>query len=253
MAIGLPTSLPPVLLVGEPGLGKSWFLSRLGAILGLPFKRYSMAGATLAEGLQGSHPSWRNAQPGLVAKTLLAEPFANPVLFVDEIDKGIAHGYNSDPLRAFYALLDPSDSKSFTDEFLGFPVDASHVLWIMAANDADFLPAPIADRLTILHVPEPDAGQRARIAASIYAEANQLRQRFFDDEPGPVLLERLVGMTPPHHAQGPGRGDGARRSGRSSRSRRKRHRRARAVPDPRAHRLPSLKSPSIGTVKETET
>ena len=41
--IGLPASLPPVILVGGPGVGKSWFLSRLSSVLGLPFRRYSMS------------------------------------------------------------------------------------------------------------------------------------------------------------------------------------------------------------------
>ena len=194
--IGLPASLPPVLLVGGPGVGKSWFLSRLSSVLGLPFRRYSMSTSTLAEGLQGAHPSWRNAQPGLVAKTLLAERAANPVLFVDELDKAGSHAYNGDPHRAFYALLDPSDSRAFTDEYLGFPVDASKVLWVMAANDADLLPAPILDRLMVLHVPDPDAGHRVSIAASIYAEANEARRSFFDKDPGPAVVERLADMTP---------------------------------------------------------
>ena len=194
--IGLPASLPPVLLVGGPGVGKTWFLSRLSSTLGLPFRRYSMSTSTLAEGLQGAHPSWRNAQPGLVAKTLLAETAANPMLFVDEFDKVRSHAYNGDPHRAFYALLDPSDSASFTDEYLGFPVDASKILWVMAANDADLLPAPILDRLTVLHVPDPDAGHRASIAASIYAEANELHRRYFEESPSAAVVERLAGMTP---------------------------------------------------------
>jgi hypothetical protein len=164
-AMGLPTSLPPVLLVGEPGLGKSWFLSRLSACLGLPYRRYSMSSSTLAEGLQGAHPCWRNAQPGMVAKTLLAEQVANPVIFVDEVDKVGSHAQNISPHRAFYALLDQSDSTGFIDDYLGFPIDASKITWVMAANDADALPPAILDRLEILHVPEPSAEQRANIDA----------------------------------------------------------------------------------------
>ena len=139
--IGLPTHTPPVLLVGEQGLGKSWLLSRLGAVLGLPYRRYVMSSSSLSEGISGSHPSWRNAAPGLVARTLLTESSANPLLFVDEVDKGAQHFHNGDPHRPFYALLDPVDGHEFVDEFLGFPIDASHVLWVMAANDT----APISD------------------------------------------------------------------------------------------------------------
>lgn len=194
--IGLAVRLPPVLLVGEPGLGKSWFLSRLGAALGLPFRRYAMNSSTLAEGLQGAHPSWRNSQPGLVARTLLYEKAANPIFFIDEVDKANANGYNGDPYRAFYSLLDHSDATAFVDEFLGFPMDASNALWIMAGNDLSVLPEPILDRVRILTVSEPDSAHHFDIAASIYTEANERYRCFFDAEPDPDLIERLIGMKP---------------------------------------------------------
>lgn len=194
--IGLPTQLPPILLVGAPGLGKSWMLSRLSTALGLPYRRYAMGSSSLSEGVSGAHPSWRNAQAGLVARTLLTEAAANPILFVDEFDKTGGHFHNSDPYRAFYALLDPHDACEFVDEYLGFPVDASNVLWIMAANDTTLIPAPILDRLKVLVVPEPDDAQRARIAASIYVEANATRRCFFEAELGAPVIERLIGVSP---------------------------------------------------------
>lgn len=190
--IGLPASLPPVVLVGSPGIGKTWFLTRLASALGMPFRRYAMSSATLGEGLQGAHPVWRNAQPGLVAKTLLLEKAANSLMFVDEFDKVSAHNFNGDPYRPFYQLLDPSDSTRFTDEYLGFPVDASRLLWVMAANDLSLLPAPIADRLTIIPVDEPDEPHRIKIALSIYADANAQRRLFFEEEPRRDVLQRLL-------------------------------------------------------------
>lgn len=194
--IGLPTQLPPILLVGAPGLGKSWTLSRLSSALGLPFRRYAMGSSSLSEGVSGAHPSWRNAQPGLVARTLLTEAAANPMLFVDEFDKTAGHFHNSDPYRAFYALLDPHDAQEFVDEYLGFPIDASQVLWVMAANDTARIPAPILDRLTVIEVREPDAEQRARIAASIYVEANAKKRFFFEAELSATVTERLIGVSP---------------------------------------------------------
>jgi len=188
--IGLPMFVHPVLLVGEPGMGKTWFLSKLANLLGLPFRMYSMSTSTLGEGLQGSHPSWRNAGPGLVAKTLFREKAANPLIFVDEFDKVVYGSWNSDPYRPFYTLLDPSGSHRFVDEYLGFPIDASNVLWVMAANDVSMVPAPILDRLTVLHVPPMTAEQRIVVIQSIYAEANAKHLSFFDTKlEGPALSE----------------------------------------------------------------
>lgn len=123
-----PAALPPVLLLGRPGTGKTWFASRLANLMGVPFRRYAMCATSLNEGIQGSHPSWRNASTGLVARTLLSEQIANPVIFVDEFDKAGRNTSNTDPYRAFYGLLDPSDAKRHCDEYLGFEIDASHVV-----------------------------------------------------------------------------------------------------------------------------
>ena len=194
--MAVPTFLEPVLLLGEPGIGKTWFLSRLGDLLGLPFRSYSMSTSTLGEGLSGSHPSWRNAGPGLVAKTLLHERVANPVILVDEFDKVQRHSHNGDPYRPFYTLLEPSGAKAFVDEYLGFAMDASRVLWVLAANDASSIPAPVLDRLTVVRVPEMTQHHRVVVAQSVYAEANAARGHFFDhDLPRPVV-ERLSSLGP---------------------------------------------------------
>ncbi len=169
MAMGLPTAFPALMLLGEPGTGKTWFLSRLAALLGLPHRRYNMSGQSLADGLVGAYPTWRNAQPGLVAKCLLGECVANPLVLVDEVDKAGSHQME-DPYRAFYDLLEPQGARSFTDEYLGFPMDASRVLWVLAGNDIAPLPAPILDRLTVVAVKTPDEAHLRAIAASVYEE-----------------------------------------------------------------------------------
>lgn len=195
-AIGLSVTLPPVLLLGPPGVGKSWYLARLATALQLPFRTYPMNVSTLGEGLTGSHPSWRNSGPGLVAKTLLRERVANPIVLVDEFDKAQANGWARDPYAPFYSLLDPSNARAFTDEYLQFPIDASGVSWVLAGNDASLLPEPILDRLTVLIVPTMSTAQLAAVCQSIYAEANAARLGFFDPEPDARVVEALLGLNP---------------------------------------------------------
>lgn len=55
--IGVPTGLPPLLLLGPPGIGKTWLLARLAAALAVPFRAFAMNLATLGDSLTGSHPS----------------------------------------------------------------------------------------------------------------------------------------------------------------------------------------------------
>ena len=192
---GGPTALPNLLLVGEPGIGKTFFLSRLARLLGLPFRSYSMAAATLGEGLQGSHPTWRNAQPGLVAQTLLHEEVGNPVIFVDELDKAQEHAFNGDPYRPFYGLLDPSGAADFTDEFLKFRIDARRVNWVLASNAlVDAIPPAVIDRLTVIEVPSMSDEQFVAVAASVYAEANAAKRGYFSPELGADVVRRLAGL-----------------------------------------------------------
>ena len=194
--LGQPFRLPPVVLVGDPGLGKSWFLSRVATLLGLPFRTYPMSMATLAEGLQGAHPTWRGAEPGLVAGTLLHEDVANPVFFVDEFDKVSPNSHTTDPYRPFYALLEPEGARAFQDEFLQFPIDASMASWVMAANDLSRVPSPVLDRLTVIEVPPPTASQMRVVVASVYAEANARLRLAFDPEPPSDVLDALCDLHP---------------------------------------------------------
>lgn len=193
--IGLPTKMPPILLVGPPGAGKSWACRRIAACLGVPFRSYAMNSATLSEGLTGNHGTWRNAGPGLVARTLLQEGVANPVFFIDELDKAERHGWNADPFRPFYSLLEPENARAFVDEYLGFAMDSSAASYLMTANSLDGLPAPLIDRLTVLPVPEMDDAQRRTVARAIFADLNQaMGGHFAHIEPG--ALDKLAECHP---------------------------------------------------------
>ncbi len=191
----LPTSIPAIMLLGEPGTGKSWLLSHLARQLGVPYRRYPMNGQSLAEGLVGAYPSWRNAQPGLVAKCLLTERIANPLIMIDEVDKAGSRQME-DPYRGLYDLLEPEGAQHFTDEYLGVPIDASRVLWVLAGNDLAPLPAPIIDRLTIVAVPSLDEAQLRAVAASVYEECNEARRNFFRAPVDEAVIACLLETNP---------------------------------------------------------
>lgn len=194
-AIGLPVLLPPTLLAGPPGVGKTWLLSRVAGLLGVPYRIHPMNVTSSGDSMGGANGVWRNASPGLVARTLLSERHANPIIFVDEFDKGAFHG-SMDPFGAFYTLLEPVGARTFVDEYLGFPVDASGILWVASANTVHPIPEPIRDRFVIFDVPTPRADHLLAVADSIYAEANVARRRFFEPHLDPGLRETLVQYPP---------------------------------------------------------
>lgn len=193
---GLPIRLPPVLLLDEPGTGKTWYLSRLAQALGLPYVRQPMTGVSLSEGFQGGHPNWRNARHGIVAQALLKESVANPLIFVDEFDKPQVNSYQSDPYRPFYVFHEPESAADFIDEYLRFPLNARHVLWAMAANSLEGFPEPILQRLTVIRVPAITPEHMRTIVGSIYQECNALNEGWFDPTPSEPVRAALATRVP---------------------------------------------------------
>ena len=193
---GTPVALPPLLLLGPPGVGKSWLMGGLARAMGVPSRVYPFNLSSLSDGLSGSHPVYRSSAPGLVARTLLGQPFSNPLILVDEVDKPPPAAHAGDPYRPLYAALEPENARRFLDEHVQVPIDASQVMWILAANAVAGVPAPILDRLTVLEVGDMAAGDRVAVLRSVYADANARYRGFFDVEPSVELLDRLAAARP---------------------------------------------------------
>lgn len=189
--------LPPTLLLGEPGIGKTHFARRIAALLGTGFGFVPMSSLTAGWILSGASSQWKNAKPGKVFDTFLRGEYANPVMVVDELDKA-ADGGQYDPLGALYALLESDTAMQFVDEFVEIPIDASGAVWFATANDAARIPEPILNRMNVYQIDPPDAGAAAHIALAIYREIRAAHDwgRQFPETPSQPVLERLAELTP---------------------------------------------------------
>jgi ATP-dependent Lon protease len=192
-----PLELSPMLLLGDPGIGKTHFAKRLSQLLGTGYGFVSMSSLTAGWVLSGASSQWKNSRTGKVFDTLVHGDYANPVLVVDELDKASAESHY-DPLGALYALLEHDTARSFTDEFAEVPLDCSDIVWIATANEASRIPEPILNRMNVYEIEPPDADGARRIAQSIYREirdAHAWGRRFPERLEAPVL-ERLAGLAP---------------------------------------------------------
>jgi len=185
----------PMLLLGKPGLGKTYFAKRLAQTLGTGFEFVSMSSLTAGWVLTGANAQWHNARPGKVAQTLIEGEYANPVVVLDEIDKS---GGDSryDPMGALYALLERDTAAHFKDEFIDVDMDASHILWVATANDESTIPEPVLNRMNVYVVEPPDADGARSIALSIYHETLDAHRWPFSHEPSESVLERLSALPP---------------------------------------------------------
>jgi ATP-dependent Lon protease len=185
----------PMLLLGEPGLGKTYFAKRLAQALGTGFEFVSMSSLTAGWVLTGASAQWQNARPGKVAQTLIEGEYANPVVVLDEVDKA---GGDSryDPMGALYGLLERDTAVHFKDEFIDVDMDASHILWIATANDESAIPEPILNRMNVYAIERPDAEGARRIALAVYHEILDAHHWPFPHEPSELVLERLSTLPP---------------------------------------------------------
>jgi ATP-dependent Lon protease len=192
-----PLEISPMLLLGDPGIGKTHFAKRLSQLLGTGFGFVSMSSLTAGWVLSGASSQWKNSRTGKVFDTLVHGDYANPVLVVDELDKASAESHY-DPLGALYALLEHDTARTFTDEFAEVPLDCSDIVWIATANEASRIPEPILNRMNVYEIEPPDPDGARRIAQAIYREIRESHawgKRFPEALTGPVL-DRLAGLAP---------------------------------------------------------
>lgn len=155
----------PILLTGPGGIGKTRFAERLAKWCTSSFHRIAIAASQNGSDLAGSSSFWSNATPGIIFNCLIRGDFANPLVFLDEVDKSAKDG-RYDPLGALYVLLEPSSARHFEDLCYPFPLDASHVMYIAACNDSTQIPEPLRTRFREFSV-SITREQSKRIAANI--------------------------------------------------------------------------------------
>lgn len=195
MAGGQPLRLDPCVLLGAPGVGKSYYAHRLAQAFGVSRLTIPMNLVTdRGTWFSGLAPIWRASGPGKVAQLLIDASCASPVIVIDEIEKASPLNPSETPINVLHSLLERENASRFTDEFVEVPMRADHIIWIATANDLSPLPASIVDRLIAFEITlEP--GQMLAIQHSLFAEANAATGGLFA-APTDALLEQVIAQTP---------------------------------------------------------
>ena len=146
----------PLLLVGNPGCGKTSMLEWLGERLNLPMSMVACAGSNDAGGLTSVTRGWATSRPCLPFQLMAETRMANPYIILDEIDKGASVGSQNGSI-AGAALNMLSSSGKFFDNCLMANIDLNYTSFMATANDLSSLPAPLRDRFNVVQVPNPRA------------------------------------------------------------------------------------------------
>ncbi|MHB1631307.1 MAG: AAA family ATPase [Acidithiobacillus sp.] len=165
-----PIQFQPMLLLGDPGIGKTSYLHDLSTRLSLPCKRVDMTSTSAGWVLTGTHPTWSGGQPGAIAKMYLVDHpgVSNPVFILDEVDKS-ADDRRFPVTSALLPLLEKRTARSFQDEYLeGVFFDLTQSTFFLTANRIDTLSDALLSRMLVVDVPSPTLREKRVIAQRMY-------------------------------------------------------------------------------------
>lgn len=195
MTGGQPLRLDPCVLLGAPGVGKTYYARRLAQAFGVKTMTIPMNLVTdRGSWFSGLAPAWRSSAPGKVAQLLIDSSCGSPVIVIDELEKASPINPTETPINVLHSLLERENAAAFCDEFVEVPLRADHIIWIATANDLSPLPASIVDRLIAFEITLAP-GQLLAIQRSIFDEANVGAGGLFE-APTDALLEQVAAQTP---------------------------------------------------------
>lgn len=143
---------PILLLVGLVGTGKTTFATSLAEALNRQLVRIPFGGMGSARELRGWSRLNLEAEPGRVIKGLVGAGTRNPVILLDEIDR-VAEEARMDIMGVLVELLDPAQNHAFVDNYIDYPVDLSHAIFLATANNTTNIATAVMDRMEKISMP----------------------------------------------------------------------------------------------------
>ncbi|MBL4574836.1 MAG: AAA family ATPase [Opitutaceae bacterium] len=155
--------IPPTLILGPPGIGKTTYIHRLSTLIGVPFKSLSLAGKIDNKDFTGTARGWSSGEPSAIINFINHKKIANPIFLLDEIDKAGGSDHNGRIHDTLLSLFEPSSATRIYDEYLGTHADLSHITWLSSANDVRNIPTTLLSRLDVITVGTPKKEDYPRI------------------------------------------------------------------------------------------
>lgn len=183
----------PILLMGEPGLGKTYLVNEIAKILNVKSEFVDYGSLQNNFQLKGNHSSYTDSKQGLISDIYLESDSLNNILILDEIDKN--KDSRNEVESILYQLTEEINAKQFKDEFLELKMDLTGLIVIATANDITKLNDAILSRFQVFYVNKLNEENTKILTKKMYLDIIK-EYDFFNKELDINILNKLSKLTP---------------------------------------------------------
>jgi len=150
------------LLLGPPGVGKTYISEMLAESMGLPIETISMNGKKESSIFFGVPQEWAGAGVGEILKAMVKHKSRVVIILLDEFEK-----CDKSVQQVLGNLTDETINKKFKDVFFDCPVPINEVIFFCTANFPEDIEGFLLSRLTRVKIEPLTFDQRIEVSQGL--------------------------------------------------------------------------------------